>query len=661
MKKIEKMNKKFRQNRKVIILISILILLTTGIYGGYRYIISNPPYQFLIDIFSKLSCHSLNSARMDIEFLPEAEKLKISANMKIVPDDNSRKFFVFALSDGLQIESASVNGKKVNVYSLWVANIIHLPSNTGDEKFTLELDYSGVPTGFSKKHADEKLRKDFAYIDNNSLYYPFTAGKLDQIGVDKSLELNLISPVGINAVTGGSLTEKKQINNKVHSKWKNKKFTQVVFGKLQRYIESKPKKINIFMPSEYESKEPPIAENIVELCKTYENILGKVEPDFLNLVVLPGYDNGRFSNGMITIGKNRLKFLDDGSLDEEFYSILAHEIGHFYWNSSSDLTGSSGQQWYVEGFTEYASEWMTGQKYGMSVYVDNLNRKINYLREKKHKALLDYTYWEYSNIPYYKGTLMLESLRRLEGAEAVFTFLNKVRNTPEKLKDIDTVVEVAQQVFGKDYSYFFKHWLKGVEPVNLKIEDVVWGEDEISFNIISNQDLKFSLDIMLSGIDNVEPGKEAKNAVSLPEGERLVKRKIKSGENKVKIKTDRIVTGIYLDPYRKFYRLEDMFNYPQVTRPLPTVKENDISRLYRKLDYLENPSLKQIESMTDNWLEVNKEINIADKKWKVEKIFEDYNAYWAILSPRFDSVYPYVDLELEVGYNNHHSRIIHTS
>ncbi|MFP4662276.1 MAG: M1 family aminopeptidase [Halanaerobiales bacterium] len=654
------LKKRLIDNRKKLIFLFLIILLISGIYTGYLSFIHNPPYNLLLNWFENLSTYSINSIDMEIEFLPETRKLEMKTEMDIIPEKAGNRLFIFALSDGLNISRASINGKSVKVWNLWVANMICLPEGARNSEFNFQLEYSGFPDGFFKKHSDEYIYADFAYFDTNNLYYPFTAGKNDK---PEKIEITLISPTYTPGITGGRLLEEKTEENKVFRTWQGSRNpTQVVFGRFVNTISDgldgtnddinddinenpidSVKDVSIFVPEEYREYSATIAETVNELLSRYNEKLGTADPDYLNLVILPGHSGGRFSNGMITIGESRLVFDENGKPGKDLYNLLAHEIGHFYWTGSTEITGASGQQWYVEGFTEYASELMTAQKYGISLYIENLNRKISYLNHiEDQKSLLDYTYWEYSNVPYYKGTLMLEGLRRMEGNDNVLNFLNAVRKEPEKLKNIDTLLKAAQEVFGKDYSQYFNYWLNNTEPVVLKIEDIVWKENEVVLTISSNQTLGLPLDIMLSGL----------------EGKRIIQRSITAGKNKFIIKnTDNlnsdIITAIQLDPHRKLYRLEKMFEYPQVIRPLPDVNrydinEDQISQFYTKPVNLEldTISFDHIENLSDNWIDINREIIIDNQTWYLEKLLSDYHAYWAILRCEEGDFYTYPSLEL---------------
>jgi hypothetical protein len=133
---------------------------------------------------------------------------------------------------------------------------------------------------------------------------------------------------------------------------------------------------------------------------------------------------------LVLLSGSDLQSFAGNSRSRSFYKLLAHEIGHLWWHPSMyRLEDLIGAQWYVEGFTEFASVWSTRELYGVSEY----ERRLDYAMERvrntaRLKPMSEYSYWDYSTVPYHNGFMMLESLRRLEGEETVFRFMRSMRD-----------------------------------------------------------------------------------------------------------------------------------------------------------------------------------------------------------------------------------------
>lgn len=340
--------------------------------------------------------------------------------------------------------------------------------------------------------------------------------------------------------------------------WESPELSCIAF---QRYgkpaILAGSKLIRVYCMQPYQDHAPAIARLAGEIVDRYESVVGRVEPLTLNIAFAEGDFPGYFSDGLILLSSEDLQNYARNTNIRAFYKLLAHEIGHLWWHPAmyrlEDLVGA---QWYVEGFTEYASVWSSGEVYGVSEY----ERRLDYAMERvrnttRLKPMSEYSYWDYSTIPYNKGFMMLDSLTRLEGEEAVFRFMRSMRDAVHDAArdqiDAELAICVANDVFGKDYSGFFDHWIRRVEPVVLRIIDLKdTGADGMRLlTLESNQTLPMPLEI----------------AIKYPDDTEVVTPSVKAGRPEIAVPVRPGASVIELDPRRTLFRTEPLLQNPSMT------------------------------------------------------------------------------------------------
>jgi hypothetical protein len=340
--------------------------------------------------------------------------------------------------------------------------------------------------------------------------------------------------------------------------WESPELSCIAF---QRYgkpaILAGSKLIRVYCMQPYQDQAPAIARVAGEIVDRYESVVGRVEPLTLNISFAEGDLPGYFSDGLILLSSEDLQNYARTTNSRAFYKLLAHEIGHLWWHSSMfRLEDLSGAQWYVEGFTEYASVWSTREVYGVSKYERRLDYAIELVRNSKRlKPLSEYSYWDYAAVTYYKGFMMLESLRRLEGEEAAFRFMRSMRDAVHNAArcqiDAELAIRVVSEVFGQDYSGFLDHWIRGVEPVELQIIDLKeTGTDGMRLlTLKSNQTLPMPLEI----------------AIRYPDETEFVTASIKAGRSEITVPVRPGASMVELDPRRAFFRTEPSSENPSMT------------------------------------------------------------------------------------------------
>ncbi len=258
-----------RRNRVIAFILVFLLVATVALAYGYRRIVNDPPYETLISMFDSLSTYNMAHVDVEIEFLPNEGKASFSSSMEIQPQENSRRFLVFALSDGLDITDARINGTRARVFNLWVANFMYIPSSLRNEPFEIKLEYSGKPEGFFSAFTNTYLTAEGGHLDGNSLWLPFMPGE----GEPFRSNTTLVSPKDFTGVTGGRLLEAITVGDKNISFWDNSQYSAVVFHKYDHYEYNGEKAMRIFGPEDFTHRLPLVAELSDEIVKIYEELL----------------------------------------------------------------------------------------------------------------------------------------------------------------------------------------------------------------------------------------------------------------------------------------------------------------------------------------------------------------------------------------------------
>jgi len=521
-----------------IVLIILIALLLLVIFRQFQFVILEKTAKLL-------GTYNVQNMEMEITYNPEKARADFAVEIKISPaSQNPRSFLVFAFSPHLEIKGMQINGREISSREMWVLQFIGVPQELRNEEFTLALQYEGPHEGIFERSPGYS-RVEGAYFDILSLWQPVVLGPYLENFRDVNQVVRLNSPQPMLGVTGGKLLEVREADGFNQSIWQSGMLSSIIFYPYQEFsYVGNSRFMTLFLPPELKHLNENLAQLADDIFSQFNNKLGPAGPENFTLAIVDSQQRGTFyPDGLVLLNRASLEKYSENRENRDFHTLLAHEIGHYWFHFETiSLANLWGGQWYMEGFTEYLAIWSTGQRFGELDYNNRIRNAAGRLqRAPAAKPLLQYSYLEYSPVPYYKSVLMLDGIKRTYGEETLFEFIREIRSSTET--DLVKAMEIsAQKIFQENYSYFFRHWLQGSTPVELFIEQLIEGsEDQLYLVVTSNQELRYLVDII----------------IEYPWGTRVINPRIARGTNEIILPVEENYLSIRLDPHGRLYRFED--------------------------------------------------------------------------------------------------------
>ncbi len=525
-----------RAYKVVFIILCVLLLLV--IFRQFQFVLLEKTAELL-------GTYSLQNMEMEITYNPEKARADFAVEMEIIPaSQNPRSFLVFAFSPHLEIKGMQINGREIGSREIWALKFIGVPRDLRNEEFTLALQYEGPHEGIFGRSPGYSSEEG-AYFDILSLWQPVVLGPYLENFRDVNQVVRLNSPQPMLGVTGGDLIEVRKEDGFNQTIWQSGMLSSIVFHPFEEFFYlGSSRFMNLFLPPELNQLTEDLAELADDIFSQYNNKLGPAGPENFTLAIVDSKQKGTFyPDGLVLLNRASLEKYAEDQENRDFHTLLAHEIGHYWFHFETiSLANLWGGQWYMEGFTEYLAIWSTGQRFGELDYDNRIRNAAGRLqRAPATKPLIQYSYLEYSPVPYYKSVLMLDGIKRTYGEETLFNFIREIRSSPET--DLVKAMEIsAHKNFQENYSYFFRHWLQGSTPVELFIEQVIEGsQDQLYLVVTSNQELRHLVDII----------------IEYPWGARVINPRIARGANEIILPVEENYLSIRLDPHGRLFRLEE--------------------------------------------------------------------------------------------------------
>ncbi len=622
-----------KQAQRKIVLVLILVVAIGGLFTAYKYLVSNPPFRLLLGAYDFLCTYYIETLDLVMDVSLAEQTIDCTATLGIRPEENSRGYLAFVLADNFSIESALLNGTPAKVWRLWLLNIMRIPKGQRHKPLILDLTYRGQPQSTFLSIDAGFMSERGAALLTNDLWLPHMTRTVPG---DVYSTYQICIPERFRIATGGSLVDTISANGKTVEHWENTNLASILIEPFTVTAHKGSKDFHIFTPQAYAHLGQNIAQLADEIVQSYEIRLGTTEPHNINIVFSEGSFSGFYIGGLITIPKSRLERfaavidLPDSSAYEDFYHLLTHELGHMWWQNAGDNASEFiGIQWFSEGITEFASLWLTGEKLGRDVYIKRLNRGVDRIRREQSLRPIDqYAYWEHSPIPYYKGSMMLESLRLQQGIDQVFAFLTLMSKLPKGPKTASMAAETAQKAFGKDYSTFFKHWISGVEPLELRVLAYESEGQQGQLTVLSNRACEMPLEIAILYRDRAD-------YEYFP---------LKKGENKYVLNLKPGAAEIVLDPHRRLFRLADFDSKLAVALEQQHQTVETAQRAVTGTDYIiydELTPVEEILGLTKDWVPIRKQIKTQGYTASLDYFLPNQRGPWGLITVEWDEIPAY--------------------
>lgn len=141
---------------------------------------------------------------------------------------------------------------------------------------------------------------------------------------------------------------------------------------------------------------------------------------------------------------------------EPYDKILAHELGHLWWNKASV---TNWEEWLNESFAEYTAIIAQRNLFGE----ENFNKNINRLKKRTENLASPYQLEKgvenYQNSVTYKGAYYLHELENKIGRVAFANFLQRTHIA--NIKFTTDLLTLLESGFGKETAVFLLQKLKG--------------------------------------------------------------------------------------------------------------------------------------------------------------------------------------------------------
>lgn len=223
---------------------------------------------------------------------------------------------------------------------------------------------------------------------------------------------------------------------------------------------------------------PALADEAANALNLYREIFGVDYPySKLDLVNDPlGFLYGQAPSSIVYLGsggfwsKGILGTIGGADLTKFSGSLVAHEVGHQWWGSSTS-NANDRSYWFVESLAEYASSLYVEAVNGKKAYLEHVNdwrREIlsTDLQVSVQDASVQWTGSEFAGYRaavYAKGPYAFHIMRTTWGDEKLYAFL-KMLAQDLKGKEIVTrdIQKVAEKAYGAPMEWFFDQWIRGV-------------------------------------------------------------------------------------------------------------------------------------------------------------------------------------------------------
>lgn len=367
---------------------------------------------------------------------PELGSIQVHGNMG-VPVEADAKTFEFRLHETFAIKKLLINnraakfsfrpGEPSPIFPATRKVIVNLPASVPAGKVQLEIEYGGrlkeIPefgTFPDQQQAmDDQINARLVELANYSVWYPqfFVFGH----PIKTALEVSL--PKGWLAICSGKKVDERQIDERTVTRWSSAQDTDILIAAAPNckgaVIPLADGQIDIYytqLPEEFIDRE---GREIAAVMNVFTRALGSttIPSGAIKLVFSPKRKGqgraGIARPGMIVTSEGLM--LEALAKDPKFSLLqdLAHEIAHFWWNF-----GAGQGDWINEAFAEYSSavavEQIVSEEQFQKVLADYRSQVRDLPANAPSLATVPFDGSGFV-VRYYKGSLMLDSIRQTMG------------------------------------------------------------------------------------------------------------------------------------------------------------------------------------------------------------------------------------------------------
>ena len=373
---------------------------------------------------------------------PDNGTIAVQGQVDVPLNDTTASAMQFNLHETMEIKKLLINGKAATFaytpaegsYSLPASRgvVVNLPAAPSSSGVRMEIAYEGhfkvLPEfGASPdmRHSmDDQINSRMIELAAYSSWYPqFKFGQPLKAKLTLSLPQNWIS------ICSGKRIGDHQEAGRATTRWISSNDTDIVILASPDYrvmqLKESGVSVEIYhtqMPEQFIRRD---AEQIASVLKLYSTKLG--ETNVPNGIVRHVYSPKRKGQGRAGFARPGLIVTSEGLTlealakkpDFSLFQGVAHEIAHYWWNF-----GAGQGDWINEAFAEYFSaiavEKLNSKATFNAVMVDYRKRVIELPSDAPALSSVGVMDQGSFVIRYYKGSLMLDTIRRTVGDEKFF-------------------------------------------------------------------------------------------------------------------------------------------------------------------------------------------------------------------------------------------------
>jgi aminopeptidase N len=501
-----------------------------------------------------------------IELFPKKHKFRAMDEMFI---RSQGEFIILNLNKDFQINSASLNGKKIefhfdraaydtepkrldddNVASDFKrAGRVKIPIE-GKRENTLFIEYEGSifeepsASQFSRQYIANQtsgiISEQGAFLSPESFWYPRGDEEMSRF------EIQTTTPARYETVTQGTRLKHETKEDKLFVVWKNEQLSDAIYLQAGPYeiqedeIDS-VKIYTYFFPGGAELASLYLNKS-KQYIAMYNELLGEYPYDKF-AVVENFFETGYGMPSWTLLGRTvvRLPFIPDTS--------LPHEICHNWWGNGVFIDYSQGN--WCEGLTVYCADYLLKKKTVPGGDVD-YRRQTNRDYASYVKKLNDFPLSEFRSrynpasrsVGYGKTMMVFHQLQRRIGEETFFKSLRRLmKDFRFKKASWEDVLWIFEEESGIILDNFYELWVGRAGAPVLRLENVnLEREGEgftVSFDIVQVGDL-YELDVPV--------------LIKAEEGEFKKYFNVNSSRERFRVSLDKKPIYIEIDPEHHLFR-----------------------------------------------------------------------------------------------------------
>lgn len=320
----------------------------------------------------------------------------------------------------------AVSDKQANRYMPESRDLIIIPDEKLNGKFTIEIDYTVSLTAL--KHNTSSFTNEWIALASYSSWYPvnFDWGKFSY-----SLTVSISKPFTVSGA--GEISQR-------NGKWtiiQKSKTTDIVIiaSNIMQSKKFKDKDVTISMNyiGFTELKADSIIASTVQAYNFYKTIYGEVGKANLTITATP------FKGGNAFARKDFIYMQTKGESSFEINKTISHEVAHFWWNKASV---DNWEDWLNEGFAEFSTLLFIQKFISDAAYLKEVKAYQEISKQVAPVWQMNRSDNNASMILYRKAPVALANFRNTIGEEAFFSLLtsihrDKINNTVDLLKLIE--------------------------------------------------------------------------------------------------------------------------------------------------------------------------------------------------------------------------------